>query len=86
MASGAIYPFEFKILLLLLDVIPPSLISCSSPHALNLDGEHILTTVERNSWGSQVAQSVKCSHLDFGSGHDLTVGKFEPRSVSMDPA
>ena len=25
-----------------------------------------------------MAQSVKCLTLDFGSGHDLTVGEFEP--------
>ena len=29
--------------------------------------------------GRLVAQSVKCSTLDFGSGHDLMVGEFEPR-------
>ena len=30
------------------------------------------------SWGTWVAQSVKCLTLDFGSGHDLTVGEFGP--------
>ena len=28
--------------------------------------------------GTWVARSVKCLTLDFGSGHDLTVGGFEP--------
>ena len=30
------------------------------------------------SWGAWVAQPVKHPTLDFGSGHDLTVGEFEP--------
>ena len=34
--------------------------------------------MEGNNGGTWVAQSVKHSTLDFGSGHDLTVGKFEP--------
>ena len=29
-----------------------------------------------------MAQLVKCLTLDFGSGHDLTVGGFEPSSGS----
>ena len=28
--------------------------------------------------GTWVAQSVKCQTLSFGSGHDLTVGEFQP--------
>ena len=30
------------------------------------------------SWGTWVAQSVKCLTLDFGSGHDLTVHEIKP--------
>ena len=31
--------------------------------------------MDRGDW---VAQLVKCPTLDFGSGHDLTVGEFDP--------
>ena len=30
--------------------------------------------------GAWVAQSVKCPTLDLGSGHDLMVSEFEPRT------
>ena len=40
--------------------------------------------------GASVAQSIKHWNLDFGSGHDLTVRKFEPHvgrhAVSTEPA
>ena len=32
------------------------------------------------NWGDWVAQSVKQPTLDFGSGHDLMVHEFEPRT------
>ena len=47
-------------------------------------------TFENNCWGAWVAQSVKCSTLDFSSGHDLTFGEIEPHvgldTVSREPA
>ena len=30
------------------------------------------------SWGTWVAQSVKCPTLGFGSGHDLMIHEFKP--------
>ena len=38
-----------------------------------------MTSLEKGSWGSWVAQSVKHQTLDFGSGHDLEVCDFKPR-------
>ena len=38
---------------------------------------HYFRKGERGAW---VAQSVRCPTLDFGSGHDLKVGEFEPRT------
>ena len=46
-----------------------SLSLCPSP-------AHTLSLSQKKHWGAWVAQSVK--HLDFSSGHDLTVREFEP--------
>ena len=35
------------------------------------------------SWGAWVAQSVKRGTLDFGSGHDLTIGSSSPAQGSV---
>ena len=32
-------------------------------------------------WGTGMAQSVQCSTLDFGSGHDLRVVRLSPTSA-----
>ena len=44
----------------------------------------------KHTWGTCVAQLVKCPAFDLGSGHDLMVYKIEPRvglcTDSMEPA
>ena len=47
-------------------------------------------SIEKNFWGTWVAQLVMRPTLSFGSGHDLTVHKFKPHiglcADSMEPA
>ena len=45
-------------------------------------GSH-LPLRKRQKRGTWVAQLVKCLTLDFGSGHDLTVGEFTTRVSSV---